>query len=93
MFQVLVPMARPRLRPWASASRKWIPPYSRDSPASPAAEVKVDHPSCTGAAGTVPGSTNELPVAKVAVRFRESLPVKVRMTWAAAALKVLWPET
>ena len=43
--------------------------------------------------GTVPGSTNELPAAKVEVTFSVSLPVEVRMTWAAAALKVLWPET
>jgi hypothetical protein len=88
-----VPTARPRLRPWASASRKWIPPYSRDSPASAAAAVKVDQPSWTVAAGTDPGSTKELPAAKFTVRPRPSLPVNDRMTWDAAALKVLWPDT
>ena len=72
---------------------KWMPPYSRDSPASPAAAVKVDQPRGTVVAGTVPGSTNELPAAKLTVRFRVSLPVKDRMTWAAAALKVLCPDT
>jgi hypothetical protein len=93
LFKVLVPTARPRLRPWASACWKWMPPSSRESPASSAAALKVDQRSWTVVAGTAPGSTNELPAAKLTVRFTESLPVKDRMTWAAAALKVLCPDT
>src|SRR5687768_12147198 len=76
-----------------SPSLKWIPPYWRDSPAWSAAAVKDFQDKVTGAAGTAPGSTLELPAGKVIDMPRSSLPVNSCSTAAAAALKVEWPET
>src|SRR5436309_8882158 len=62
-------------------------------PASSAAALKVAQVSVTGRAGTSPGSTREEPAGIVTASPKVSLPVKPASTAAAAALKVLWPET
>jgi hypothetical protein len=69
-----------------------MPPYRREIPAWSAASENVAHESVTSVAGTLPGSTFELPAATVADAPNASLPVNDFRISAAAALKVLWPE-
>src|ERR671913_263980 len=86
------PTSRPASLASRSPSSKWMPPYRRDSPAWSAASVNDFQDKVTGAAGTVPGSTLELPAGMVIDMPRSSLPVKSWSTAAAAALKVECPE-
>jgi hypothetical protein len=53
---------------------------------------KVAHGSARSAAGTVPGSTLELPAGKVTEPPKRSLPVNSLSATAPAALKVLCPD-
>lgn len=63
-----------------------------DSPASAEAALNVGQESVTSWAGTRSGSTRDVPAFSVTEAPNRSLPVSARRTWAAAALKVLWPE-
>jgi len=77
---------------------KWMPPNRRDIPASPAAAENVGQDRVTSRAGlpgwvSVLGSNREAPARMVTLAPKVSVPKKVRMTRAPAALKVEWPET
>jgi hypothetical protein len=69
-----------------------MPPYRREMPASSAASENVGHESVMSTAGTLPGSTFELPAAIVAAPPNAFLRVNRRRISAPAALKLLWPE-
>ena len=72
-----------------SAVRKWMPPYRREIPAWSAASWNVVQRSVTVLAGVVPGSTVDVPGAKLTESPNCSLPVHSARMVAPAALNVL----
>src|SRR4051794_21496219 len=75
-----------------SPSWKWMPPNSRDRPASSAASSMVRQARMTGAAGVLPGSTRDDPAGTVTDRSSRLVPVNDRSTSNVAALNVLCPD-
>ena len=69
-----------------------MPPYRREMPASSAAAENVGQASVMSVAGTMPGSTFELPATIVAAPPNVSPRVNRRKISAPAALKLLWPD-